>query len=490
MPLRVLFVTLIFLVSTTVNVTAVAGTAAAAGPPSTQSSEGGTADKPAADEAQQDDQGEIKNEVGGEDKDAATSAAEGKKDQEGKAKEEKEDEVKLGGKFVPAQATTIVKRPREWKEMEVVKAVEHGARVKKGDVLVELETEKLDLAIEELQYDIKLGQIGLEEAEEALDLLRKSNALAMESARRNERRAAEDLKRFLTLDQDASKEAIEFSLKSSKNWLAYQEEELKQLEQMYKEDDLTEESEEIILKRTQDSVDSARFALRRAEQAHDRGLEVELPRKHEELEAAVQEAAISLEKAKDTLPSKETQEELKLKKLQLAQQKLKAKLQRLEEDRETMRINAPTSGIVYYGEGNDGKWPAADSLRAMLTTGGALKPNQTIMTVVDARPLHVVATISEKELRHAREGAPVEIEPVAFPELEFDGTIREISEIPVADGRFRVVVDVKVPDDCPQIMPGMSCTVEWDLPAAKDDDDAASEDGDEDDDEDGDEDGE
>ncbi len=468
MLLRTLFIVVLFLgwmvpaFSSLPATTAAAAEQAAVEPPPSKTEEP-NAEK--ADEPAEGDQAK-KDENGGQ-----GAGVESKEEDAEKSKED-EDEVKLTGRFVPLEAVQIVKRPREWKEMEVVKAVEHGTRVKKGDMLVELETEKLDLAIEELQYDVKLGQLGLEEAEESLDLLRKSNALAMESARRAERRAAENLKRFLTLDQEASKEAIEFSLKSSKNWLAYQEEELKQLEQMYKEDDLTEESEEIILKRTKDSVDSARFALRRAEQAHDKGLDVDLPRQHEELESAVQEAAVSLEKAKDTLPSKELQEGLKLKKLQLAQEKLKAKLQRLEEDRETMRITAPVSGIVYYGEDTDGKWPAADSLQAILRTGGILKPNQTIMTIVAARPLQVVASISEKELRHAREGAEVEVEPIAYPETEFDGTIGEISEIPVADGKFRVVVNVKVPDDGPMIMPGMECTVEWDLPGADDDDDA------------------
>ena len=40
-----------------------------------------------------------------------------------------------------------------------------------------------------------------------------------------------------------------FSVKSADNMLAYEKEELRQLEKMYKADDLVEETEEIVLKR-------------------------------------------------------------------------------------------------------------------------------------------------------------------------------------------------------------------------------------------------
>ena len=66
---------------------------------------------------------------------------------------------------------------------------------------------------------------------------------------------AKDLKRFLENDIDLTKRSAANSLKSSEQTLEYQLEELKQLEKMYKEDDLTEETEEIVLKRQRDAVE-------------------------------------------------------------------------------------------------------------------------------------------------------------------------------------------------------------------------------------------
>ena len=54
------------------------------------------------------------------------------------------------------------------------------------------------------------------------------------------------------------------NLKSSEQYLAYAAEELNQLKKMYEADDLTEETEEIILQRAQNQYDRAKFSLEAA----------------------------------------------------------------------------------------------------------------------------------------------------------------------------------------------------------------------------------
>ena len=71
----------------------------------------------------------------------------------------------------------------------------------------------------------------------------------------------------------------------------YQKEELEQLERMYKADDLTEETEEIILTRAQHGVDAAKYRLKKAIAAQDRFLNVVLPRQAEDFRHREQQAA-------------------------------------------------------------------------------------------------------------------------------------------------------------------------------------------------------
>jgi len=59
--------------------------------------------------------------------------------------------VELEGVFEGDDAKEIILAPEEWSKLTVVSAAKHGARVRKGDVILELETEKLDRAIADLQ---------------------------------------------------------------------------------------------------------------------------------------------------------------------------------------------------------------------------------------------------------------------------------------------------------------------------------------------------
>ncbi|MHB8900215.1 MAG: hypothetical protein ACYC6Y_15810, partial [Thermoguttaceae bacterium] len=55
--------------------------------------------------------------------------------------------LELDGVFVAGTMTEVDLRPDSWQAFKVIKAVEHGEEVKKGDVLVEFETDKIDEAI-------------------------------------------------------------------------------------------------------------------------------------------------------------------------------------------------------------------------------------------------------------------------------------------------------------------------------------------------------
>ena len=79
-----------------------------------------------------------------------------------------------------------------------------------------------------------------------------------------------------------------FSVKSAAEYLEYAKEELRQLEKMYRSKDLTEETEEIILRRTRFQVESGEVRLKEAELRRDATLKVELPRR----EIKVREAAV------------------------------------------------------------------------------------------------------------------------------------------------------------------------------------------------------
>ena len=240
---------------------------------------------------------------------------------------------------------------------------------------------------------MELSGISLKQAEKSLELLERSTPIKLDTAERAESRAAEELKRFLTVGRDSMVEMAEFSLRSAKNYLEYQAEELKQLEAMYEADDLTEETEEIVLKRTRNNVKTAEFSLERAKRSFDREMNIDLPRTEHRYEVAVKQAAIDLARARESLPAALEAAKLKLAKQQLAMEKSETKLKHMLEDRKTMTIKSPAKGVVYYGQCKKGKWSDSSTLAASLREGGSLKSGQVFMTIVQMRPLHITTCL-------------------------------------------------------------------------------------------------
>ena len=99
----------------------------------------------------------------------------------------------------------------------------------------------------------------MEEDEAAYVAFKAGQVLDKAAAERALKLAKQAFDNYQQVDRDRSVANANFSLKSAEASLANAMEELKQLEQMYKEDELTEESEEIVLKRAQQAVESAEF---------------------------------------------------------------------------------------------------------------------------------------------------------------------------------------------------------------------------------------
>ena len=88
----------------------------------------------------------------------------------------------------------------------------------------------------------------------------------------------DDLKRYNELDRPMALKTAEFMVKYYNFMLDYEKDELHELEKMYKADDLTEETEEIVLKRQRNSVEFAQFSLESAKLDTEEMTKVRIPR--------------------------------------------------------------------------------------------------------------------------------------------------------------------------------------------------------------------
>jgi HlyD family secretion protein len=367
--------------------------------------------------------------------------------------------VTIKGVFAAPETAEVVLHPEAWTTGLVVKtAVEAGTAVKKGDVLVTLETDKIDRAIRELAAELEVSRLGVRLAEEELPVLEKSTPLDLAAAERSKRQADEDLKKFLEVDRPLAEETANRNVKSAEHYVMYAKEELKQLQKMYRNKDLTEETEEIILKRHRHQVEMAEFSLRAATVKRDQALKVDLPRQEQSVREGAIRQALALEKARATLPLTLSQKRLALAKLKYDHDKSAEKLRNLHKDREAMTVRAPADGIVYYGKCVHGVWNSA-TVAPKLQHGGTLTADEAFMTVVTPRPLVVEATVDEKDLHWLKTGARGTAMPAGFPDLRLPVELTHLGKVPQTAGSFAAVFKVDAARAPEAVVPGMACTV-------------------------------
>jgi HlyD family secretion protein len=357
----------------------------------------------------------------------------------------------------------IVVRPEEWTtsgSLVVERVARHGARVKRGDVLMQFDTTRIDRAIEDLRSELQINQLSLRQAEQSLRALEELTPIDLAANERLAKMSDEDQRYYFDRQRPFNEKTIAFNLESAKNRLEYVEEELKQLKKMYEADELIEETEAIVLKRAQHSVDAARMSLESAQMSRDFSLEFNLPRNDESTRESALRTRLQTQRNAITLPL--TLERQRLEVAKLNQQRLRSeeRLKKLELDREAMTVTSPLDGFVYYGRAVRGKFSDSVAQAESLSPFSTVQPNRVLMTVVKPQPLRILVSVPEENLRRMRSGLTGTAVPKAFPDSKLPVTMARISPVPTAPGMFEGEFRVTRGGQADTMMPGMTCKVE------------------------------
>src|SRR5690606_12133144 len=107
-----------------------------------------------------------------------------------------------------------------------------------------------------------------------------------------------------------------------------------------------------------------------------------------------------------------------------------------------------------------GKWPNIDALRKSLIPGGSATVGTPLMTIASPRPMFLRVRFAEEHLHAVEPGLEVVAKPTGYPELALDARVAEVTPVPVADGQFEAIVEVKFPAEANMLAPGMTAKIE------------------------------
>jgi hypothetical protein len=364
--------------------------------------------------------------------------------------------LEVQGSFAPRGEVEVSYEPKAYGgELKVVRAVDLGP-VTTGQDLVTFDTEAIDEQIEAKGRDLELARLRFQKLEDDTNRKKEALDIQMQQAEIRRRIAAETLELWRKVEKPMRIEQAEMGLQAQEDRLQDDVEELQQLEKMYKEDDLTEETEEIVLRRTRRSLERSRRGMEFARSRHRMLLDVQIPREEEDKELdlrkqeletegvrvatriALEQGRIELEKARDDLARQEES------------------FRDLKADREALRVKAPTAGLAVPGPFQGGKWAKLAEMRRSLQPDGKVGARQALYTILRPGDVSVVTRVKEADLLKVQVGQEAVVKPAVLPGRALPARVTEV--VAVGSGEFDVSLALQETDKV--LLPGYACAVE------------------------------
>ena len=367
--------------------------------------------------------------------------------------------VTCDGVFVPGEFDTLSLWPEAYRgELLLLRVLPPGTMVDEGTVVAELDTESLDEELADARRALaskRIAHAGLLER----------NAIAAESAASKLVRAEAALFRARRGLAGLEKEEREFQTRQDElarrreqSWVDDQKDELAQLQAMYEADELTDETEEIVLKRSERALaltlDSNALSEDRRQYADETTRAFALEARREDVakkgeDLAHQKRMQTLEAATRADAEARSLAELDKKERHVAE---------LERDRELLTLRAPRAGRLLHGG------IAAHRSGAALPKherGGTLRPRADAFLIADPDALAVALDVSETERDALADGSSVTVKPVACDDCELSGTL-SLSMLPTnSQGEAsRFEGTVKITGAAGEHLPGTRAVVE------------------------------
>ena len=358
-----------------------------------------------------------------------------------------EKTVKLDATFIPTEATVLTINPQEWSNYTIDTLIDHGSSVKKGDILIKCDPEDYQKQLAESEKDVSARKIALARAERELADLEISTPYELETQRLAVERAQQSLDHYQNIGRALEVETAKERLDSTQRFLSYAEEELKQLLKMYGEDQVTEETEEIILKRQRSSVKSAKFALKRTQQSTTWALQKTIPQKAVDLERKFAATSRAFETAKLNLPRVLAEKRLNVAKAKRKDAIADQKLADLKKDGSFLNLTAPADGTIYYGAVANGAWSLGQTAKFLKLNSSLPKKTPLLSLVPNTSPLALHGSV-EQDLRLLLKEGNV-ASAVVSADQEFVATLTKLALIPDSSGNYDVAFATELPADTP-----------------------------------------
>jgi biotin carboxyl carrier protein len=186
----------------------------------------------------------------------------------------------------------------------------------------------------------------------------------------------------------------ELGTRTAKAGVDDQQDELDQLKKMYKSEELTNATADIVVKRALRNLEIGKVTQSMAEQRETKTKQFDYDRERIKFVFAIEQQTSTLNQLKATQAQAKVTRKTALDSAKAGLEKAQKKLDDLKADLEALSVKAPFDGVVYYGQLSAGAWQ--NSGPKALRVGDKLTANQFVMTIAAPGKLRAIADIPNR----------------------------------------------------------------------------------------------
>ena len=368
------------------------------------------------------------------------------------------------GYFEPVESTEVRFRFKAYAgELTVDNIVANGASVKKGDRILVIDPTNLVKQLDAAENELTVSTANLEKALADAKLSEEADGMALKSSQNGLKDAEEALKFWEKVDGPHMLKSWDLQVKQWTDNVDDRADELDQLKKMYKSEELTSATADIVVRRSIRALDQAKINSEMMKEQIAKYKETAYPNSKRGVTDAVDRARNSLASVQVAQKAGKISRSAGLVTAKAANAAVSQKVADLKEDLEKLTVIAPADGIVWYGQLNMGNWVGGDA-KAM-KVGEKVTAGTVLLTHHIAGKLQGVVELSETKYFTVPDGAKARLSVSAFPNMHLDGVCKVVARTPIA-GQGGQIYPMKIVIDNvdAKILPGMKSSVKIEVP--------------------------
>ncbi|MBI3272148.1 MAG: hypothetical protein HYZ53_24350 [Planctomycetes bacterium] len=361
------------------------------------------------------------------------------------------------GSFEPVGAFEVWLRPKAYPgDLLVVSAAPDGSAVAKGDVLLQLDAEEVRHHVETAENELATARANLKKAEADLELGAQADALALKEKEHALAVAEASLKWWEEVDGKHLLEGADLEVLNLRDATSDQEEELDQLRKMYKTEDLTTATADIVVKRAVRGLDRTKVRLRMQEESAKKVKAHEHAVERQKLVFGIEGAKQELAQLRAAQEQGRALRQTALVTARLAAARGEEHVADLKADLAGMTVRAPAAGTALHGRLEKGVWQGGEP--EALRPGDKVAANQVLLVVYAPGRLGLALELPESQLFWMRPEMKVAVTATSLPGLAYTGACLAPARTATAGDRgspqaFRLPISLPQVDE--RLVPGM-----------------------------------